>query len=429
MIRPCAARLDRRLRGGRGAGARGRVGRRRGAAAAARRDEGARRGPRLADSPAVEHDRAPANGPARVRTGRPFPSIAGPAPPSTPPDTRALSSAAVRQARPSVVRITATACGLGVEGSGWVARPQFVVTAAHVVEGASDIEADGHPARALVVDRKQDVAVLRVRGCALLAADRRRALGRFGGDSRLPGERPLRRQARADRATADVLTSGSLREVTAIRGLIRHGNSGGPAVNEAGRVEATVFAARIGGRPGYGVPAAPVPWRSCAPRTRCPPAAARAWPGDRGRRAACGTARHDVDAGRQLACLPHQFPDERGAHFRGVGPRGPVALLDVLRHDDPRCFVVDPDGELERADRPHADEQRHRRAADPFEKRLQARRCRRGPASSPTALPRRSCGRSARLPARGRRRSGSRLPRGRTRSAHRSGGRGNRCRR
>jgi S1-C subfamily serine protease len=49
-----------------------------------------------------------------------------------------------------------------------------------------------------------------------------------------------------------------LREVTAISGLVRHGNSGGPAVNSDGAVEATVFAARIGARAGYGVPAAPV---------------------------------------------------------------------------------------------------------------------------------------------------------------------------
>jgi len=69
-------------------------------------------------------------------------------------------------------------------------------------------------------------------------------------------------------ATADVLESGALREVTAISGLIRHGNSGGPAVNEAGQVEATVFAARIGARAGYGVPSAPV--RSALARAKGP---------------------------------------------------------------------------------------------------------------------------------------------------------------
>ena len=55
-----------------------------------------------------------------------------------------------------------------------------------------------------------------------------------------------------------MLVEGSLREVTALSGLVRHGNSGGPVVNRSGQVEATVFAARIGSKAGYGVPAAPV---------------------------------------------------------------------------------------------------------------------------------------------------------------------------
>jgi len=189
----------------------------------------------------------------------PFPSIAGPAPPATPPDTRALQSARVRRARPSVVRITATACGFGVEGSGWVAKPQIVVTAAHVVAGASGIRAQGHVATPLVVDRKQDIAVLRVPGLKvrpLPLADPR------DGDSvailGFPENGPFDARPGRVGATADVLYRGSLREVTAVSGLVRHGNSGGPAVNEAGAVEMTVFAARIGARAGYGVPAAPV---------------------------------------------------------------------------------------------------------------------------------------------------------------------------
>ncbi len=189
----------------------------------------------------------------------PFPSIAGPAPPARPPDSRALSSEAVRRSRPSVVRITATACGLGVEGSGWVARRQIVVTAAHVVAGASQIRAGGRVARALVVDRKQDIAVLRVPGLRARALSLRDARS---GDSvallGFPENGPFDARAGRVGATADVFVNGSLREVTALRGLVRHGNSGGPAVNEAGEVEATVFAARIGTRAGYGVPAAPV---------------------------------------------------------------------------------------------------------------------------------------------------------------------------
>ena len=189
----------------------------------------------------------------------PFPSIAGPAPPATPPDSRALQSARVRSARPSVVRITATACGLGVEGSGWVAKPHIVVTAAHVVAGASGIRAQGHVATPLVVDRGQDVAILRVPGLdapPLAMAEPR------DGDSvailGFPENGPFDARPGRVGATADVLVKGSLREVTAVSGLVRHGNSGGPAVNAAGEVELTVFAARIGARAGYGIPAAPV---------------------------------------------------------------------------------------------------------------------------------------------------------------------------
>jgi S1-C subfamily serine protease len=199
----------------------------------------------------------------------PFPQITGPAPPTTPPDRRVLSTALVVRARPSVVRITATACGLGVEGSGWVARSHLVVTAAHVVAGAKGIRANGHEATALVVDRRQDVAVLRVPGLRAPALPLSNA---HAGDSvailGYPENGPF--DARPGRIgnTADVLVHGSLREVTALRGLVRHGNSGGPAVNESGEVETTVFAARIGAAAGYGVPAGPV--RAAIARARRP---------------------------------------------------------------------------------------------------------------------------------------------------------------
>jgi S1-C subfamily serine protease len=189
----------------------------------------------------------------------PFPRIIGPAPPSTPPDARVLATASVRAARASVVRITATACGLGVEGSGWVARPHIVVTAAHVVAGGKDIRANGRAAQALVLDRKQDVAILRV---GRLTAKPLPLVDAHAGDPvailGYPENGPF--DARAGRIgnTADVLVQGTLREVTAVRGLVRHGNSGGPVVNRSGEVEGTVFAARIGSAAGYSIPAPPV---------------------------------------------------------------------------------------------------------------------------------------------------------------------------
>jgi len=189
----------------------------------------------------------------------PFQAIAGPAPPSLPPDSRVLSSAGARRARPSVLRIVATACGLGIEGSGWVARPHEVVTAAHVVAGASGILVAGHKARALVVDRKNDVAVLSVPG---LRAPALSTIEPHPGDAvailGYPENGPFDARAGRIGTTADVLLDGSLRQVTALRGLIRHGNSGGPAVNAAGHVESTIFAARVGGGGGYGVPTDPV---------------------------------------------------------------------------------------------------------------------------------------------------------------------------
>src|SRR5262249_61977269 len=66
-------------------------------------------------------------------------------------------------------RVLGTACGPGGGGSGWVAEPEIVVTAAHVVAGEDDTEVvqlDGHEltAQVVVFDSHDDVAVLRVQG-------------------------------------------------------------------------------------------------------------------------------------------------------------------------------------------------------------------------------------------------------------------------
>ena len=68
----------------------------------------------------------------------PLPSVRGPAADVPAPTRGILAAAGVRNARQSVVRIVGSACGLGVEGSGWVAGPGLVVTNAHVVAGEND---------------------------------------------------------------------------------------------------------------------------------------------------------------------------------------------------------------------------------------------------------------------------------------------------
>jgi len=75
-----------------------------------------------------------------------------------------------------------------------------------------------------------------------------------------PLDGPLAATAGRIGNTATVLTQDALghgpvgRSITAIAGKVEHGNSGGPAVDRAGSVESTIFAARIGSTSGYGVP-------------------------------------------------------------------------------------------------------------------------------------------------------------------------------
>ena len=198
----------------------------------------------------------------------PFPSILGPGLPSEKPDPRVLRRPGVKQAAPGVVRILGTACGLAVSGSGWVVRPRLVVTAAHVVAGESDtvIELDASTgerlrARAVFFDSKNDVALLRVPGLRarpLATADP--VPGEAVAILGYPENGPFDAVPGRLGETVTVLTQDAYgrrpvrRTVTTLRGRVRHGNSGGPAVNANGQVTTTVFAARIGASGGYGVP-------------------------------------------------------------------------------------------------------------------------------------------------------------------------------
>ena len=100
----------------------------------------------------------------------PLPQIRAPRAEVAPPDAAIARDPEVRAAAPSVVRLRGTACGLGVEGSGWVAAENVIVTNAHVVAGQDDtvVEVGGEPpryeARAVHVDAKNDLAILRVTG-------------------------------------------------------------------------------------------------------------------------------------------------------------------------------------------------------------------------------------------------------------------------
>jgi S1-C subfamily serine protease len=219
----------------------------------------------------------------------PFPSIVGPPIPDEPPTPAVVDDPVVRAAAPSVVRILGTACGLGISGSGWVAAPGVVVTAAHVVAGEratyvvqsqSDRRLTATP---IGFDARNDVAVLRV---PELTARPLPTVEPEDGDSvaivGYPLNGPLDSEPGRIGRTATILTDDAYgngpvrRRVTSLGGSVRHGNSGGPAIDTQGRVQLTVFAARIGGDGGYGIPAqvvqkvlasttGPVSTGACAP--------------------------------------------------------------------------------------------------------------------------------------------------------------------
>ena len=190
----------------------------------------------------------------------PFPEIAGPLADVPPPSRAVLRNPAIRRAARSVVRVEGTACGLGITGSGWVAGPGLVVTAAHVVAGQDHPSVDGETATPVAFDSHDDVAVLRVRTSArpLALADPESgtpvALVGFpqgGGLTAVPG-----RVGRTTRFfTRDAYGRGPvLRTITSLSGRIRPGDSGGPAIDRNGRVETMMFASRVGTSGGYGVP-------------------------------------------------------------------------------------------------------------------------------------------------------------------------------
>ena len=177
----------------------------------------------------------------------PFPEIAGPAPPSAPPDSAAARDPDIRRALPSVVRVLGTACGLGVAGSGWVAAPGIVVTNAHVVAGQRDTTVDRPGTRPLVADVlafdvRNDIAILRVRG-RLRAAPLRPAQPGEGNSAAIvgyPENGPLTVQPARVGRTAVALSEDAYghgpvpREITSIGGNVRPGNSGGPVARHRG---------------------------------------------------------------------------------------------------------------------------------------------------------------------------------------------------
>jgi S1-C subfamily serine protease len=196
-------------------------------------------------------------------------AVQGPSPDVAAPDSKVARDPEVQAAGKSVVRVLGTACGLGVEGSGWIAAPGVVVTNAHVVAGETDttVTPNGSSASldatAVHYDPTNDLALLRVSGLggSPLSLSPQVTSGTAGAVLGYPENGPFTIAPARVGATGPVITQDSYgrgpvtRQLTSLRGEVRSGNSGGPLVDGDGRVMGTVFAATTQGKPGgYAVP-------------------------------------------------------------------------------------------------------------------------------------------------------------------------------
>jgi S1-C subfamily serine protease len=199
----------------------------------------------------------PPSGPILDALGRidPLENVTGRIADVPAPDNAIVYAHGVTSAASSVVKILGQACDFGIEGSGWVAAPGLVVTNAHVVAGETNTgvllggRGRSFPAKVVVFDPHNDIAVLRVSG---LSAP---ALALAGGPA--PGESaailgfplnhgftlaPARLGSTQKTNTTNAYGNPAVRVISSLRGRVESGNSGGPLVDSAGQVIGTVFA-------------------------------------------------------------------------------------------------------------------------------------------------------------------------------------------
>ena len=199
------ARLDRRPGRRRGARPRGRVGGGRGGAAAAEPVPGLPHLHQQVEQSVILKRLNTTVSPRTILRAfarvDPFPQVNGLATPNAPIPAHVLAPASVALLRHSVVRVRTTACGLGIEGSGWVAR-----AAPRDHRGARrGRRARDHRQRPRRLSARRQPArrhrrPARSGALCRAAAGREPEAGRPGRHPRLPGERAVRRRSRAGSA-------------------------------------------------------------------------------------------------------------------------------------------------------------------------------------------------------------------------------------
>ena len=177
-----------------------------------------------------------------------------------PPDEALLNSPVVASVRGSVVKISgiAPSCSRQIDGSGFVYAPERVMTNAHVLAGVADptvlAEGDEYDATPVYVDEALDIAVLAVPDLPQVplgfapepadTGDDSIIMGYPGGGDFYVG--PARVRDRGEISGPDFRdTQTVVRDVYALFGTVRAGNSGGPLFATDGSVLGVVFASAI----------------------------------------------------------------------------------------------------------------------------------------------------------------------------------------
>ena len=172
------------------------------------------------------------------------------------PDPATSRTPAIDRAGASVLKVTtaSSTCQRGQEGTGWVVSDDRVVTNAHVVAGADQVQVQSRDqvlrGTVVVFDPDRDLAVIRVDGLDAAALPLGSDLAR-GDSAVVPGyplDGPYRVASARVRETLDARgldiygTNRVVREIYSLNARVQPGNSGGPLLDDAGRVVGVVFA-------------------------------------------------------------------------------------------------------------------------------------------------------------------------------------------
>ncbi len=184
-----------------------------------------------------------------------FTSLAPTPEPSTPPQTVGIASDVLDLATRATTAVRSVGCGRAYSGSGFAVDDEHVVTNAHVVAGAREVDLrtnDGRAVSATVVvfDAERDLALLHAPGHELRPLDLAEAavgdsvavIGYPGGQTE-PRVAPVSIERWVTGIGRDIYGSGPIeRALYFLAAELRSGDSGAPVIDADGRAVGVVFA-------------------------------------------------------------------------------------------------------------------------------------------------------------------------------------------